>query len=125
MLHHVPGRRSQRASSVLSALTWGFPGRFIADGDSSESSFPYAFSWQLVSSLPRRLASVCSRGGWLPELGGRVFLWQFSPRCGILPHCFSGETMTCPAVPVPFRREEKFRCQISPSPYPCPDGRGA
>ena len=62
MLHHVPGRRSQRASLVLSALTCGFSGRFIADGDSSESSFPYAFPQQLVYSLPRRRASACSRG---------------------------------------------------------------
>lgn len=32
--------------------------------------------------------------GRLPERGGSVFLWQFFPRCGILPHCFSGEAMT-------------------------------
>lgn len=42
-----------------------------------------------VSFTHRPLASGRSRGGWLPERGGSVFLWQFSPRCGILPHCFS------------------------------------
>ena len=63
-------------------------------------------------------------GGWLPEQGGSVCLWQFSPRCGILPHCFSGEAVHCPAVPVPFRREEKFRCQISPSSLSLPRWTG-
>ena len=42
----------------------------------------------------RPLASCRSRGGRLPEQGGSVCLWQFFPRCGILPHCFSGEAMT-------------------------------
>ena len=72
----------------------------------------------------RPLASCRSRGGRLPEQGRSVFLWQFSPRCGILPHCFSGEAVHCPAVPVPFRREEKFRCQISPSSLSLPRWTG-
>ena len=72
----------------------------------------------------RPLASGRSRSRRLPEQGGSVCLWQFFPRCGILPHCFSGETVHCPAVPVPFRREEKFRCQISPSSLSLPRWTG-
>ena len=37
---------------------------------------------------------------------------------------FPGEAVHCPAVPVPFRREEKFRCQISPSSLSLPRWTG-
>ena len=40
-----------------------------------------------------------SRSRRLPEQGGSVCLWQFFPRCGILPHCFSGRRCTVPPFP--------------------------
>ena len=87
----------------------------------------------ILASFSRGITFLLRFGRWRPAVPGADGSRSraAASACGSFSHVvvfcrivFPGEAVHCPAVPVPFRREEKFRCQISPSSLSLPRWTG-